>query len=107
MVNFDEVVAEGATIQAAIINQKDIQKNLIITNINPLSLGMDIYSGDFNIIIPKNTSLSCSITKQYETPYDKTTEIAFNFYQGERPIEKDNYYLNDFIIKGLKKASKG
>ena len=107
MVNVDEVVAEGATIQAAIIKQKDIPNNIIIKNINPISLGIDTLKGKFYVIIPKNTTLPCSLTKKYITAYDNQTHLRFDVYQGERYLSKDNYYLNGFSIKGLRKARKG
>ena len=68
---------------------------------------MSLNNGNFSIIIPKNTSLPCSITKKYETAYDNQTGVSFNFYQGERYMVKYNNYLNDFNINGLREAHKG
>ena len=93
-----EEVAIGATTQAKILKQKYN---------NPLSLGLSLYNGNFSIIIPKNTSLPCSITKRYETAYDNQTEVSFNFFKGEKYMVEDNNYLYDFKIHNITKAPKG
>ena len=60
-VNPDEAVAYGATVQAAML--KGIMPNAIkFQDVTPLSLGLEVKSGNMNIIIPRNTKIPCKKT---------------------------------------------
>ena len=107
-VNPDEIVAAGAAMQASILKKKG---DLKIININPISFGMrskiDGINGRMFFLIKKNIQLPYIIEQGFQTSFNNQTEIDFPIYQGEKELAKDNYFLNSFTIKGLRKAPAG
>ena len=112
-INPDEVVALGASIQAAFIKGEKFRDIIKITDINPLSLGFgvkrrkEMEDGLMSIVIPKNCILPHKHTKTYITIFDYQKEINIRIYQGENKYVKDNYYIGGFKLKGLRKALAG
>ncbi|HOJ63707.1 MAG TPA: Hsp70 family protein [Spirochaetota bacterium] len=100
-----EVVALGASIQAAII-AKEID-NVALVDITPLSLGIEVGEGLFVPIIERNTKIPVEATKIFTTLYDNQTEVEIHVLQGERPLAKENVSLGKFILSGIKKGKKG
>ena len=106
-VNLDEIVAQGAAMQAYILKGN---LNLNIININPISLGIQCdENGNKNamsIIIPKNTQLPCKFSRMYSNP-ENEKEVAFIVYQGENKNVLENYFLDYFTFNGLREAPAG
>ncbi len=107
-VNPDEIVAEGAAMQASILKEKG---DLKIININPISLGIGTSingnSDSMKFLIKKNIQLPYVNESSFKTIRNDQTRIIFPVYQGEKEFTKDNYFLNCFTIKGLRKAPAG
>jgi L1 cell adhesion molecule like protein len=107
-VNPDEIVAEGAALQASILKEKG---NIKIININPISLGIQtVKNGIKNymtIMIPKNTPLPYTYKLTAETNYDNQISFIFKVFQGENELTDNNYFLNSFTISGLREAPAG
>ena len=107
-VNPDEIIAEGAALQASILKEKG---NLKIININPISLGIQtVKNGIKNymtIMIPKNTPLPYTYKLTAETNYDNQISFIFKVFQGENELTDNNYFLNSFTISGLREAPAG
>ncbi|KAE8742172.1 hypothetical protein FOCC_FOCC012312 [Frankliniella occidentalis] len=71
-----------------------------LRDVTPLSLGTSIIGGRFSCVIKKNTPIPCKNTETYYTVYDNQTKVSSKIYQGERPLVKDNHYLNkDYEIE--------
>jgi molecular chaperone HscA len=98
-VNPDEVVAMGAAIQADILagNQKDI----LLIDITPLSLGIETVGGLMDVIIPRNSKVPMKAGRQYTTSVDGQTNLKIAVYQGERDLVEHNRKLGEFILKGI------
>ena len=89
--NLETVVAEGACLYANIIENKLVDNNdIVLLDIVPLSLGVELIDETFSIIIPKNTPLPVKKTVKYTTDCNN---LLINIYQGERKIAKNNTHL--------------
>ncbi len=108
-VNPDEAVAIGAAIQAAIIagteGAKD--KDVVLVDVTPLTLGIEVKGGLFEPIISRNTTIPVKKSKIFTTVEDYQTEVEIRVYQGERPIAKDNIFLGSFKLVGIPPAPRG
>ena len=97
--NPDEVVAIGAAIQADILagNQKDI---LLLDN-TPLSLGIETVGGLMDVIIPRNSKVPNKAGRQYTTSVDGQKNLKVAVFQGERDLVENNRKLGEFILKEI------
>ncbi len=97
----DEAVAYGAAIQAAItINaQDDGLERLVLLDVTPLSLGVEIKGGEMDVLIKRNTTIPCKKSTTYQNVRDNQTQVRIKVFQGERKFVKDNNFLGEFIMK--------
>jgi len=104
-VNPDEVVAIGASIQAAII--KGEVKEVLLLDVTPLSLGVEIKGGLMHRIIPKNTTIPCKRGEVFTTAVDNQPSVTVHVLQGERELSKDCKSLGRFELIGIPPAPRG
>lgn len=97
--NPDEVVALGAAIQADILAGNN--KDLLLIDITPLSLGIETMGGLMDTIIPRNTKVPAKAGRQYTTSVDGQKNLQVAVYQGERDLVSDNRKLGEFILRGI------
>lgn len=105
-VNPDFAVAEGAAIQAAITEGLiDSEDSLVVTDVNPYTLGVrvtDGYSNDrMSVVIPRNVTIPVTRSEMYFTNYDGQTKADIEVYQGESSIATHNHLLGQFTISGI------
>ena len=105
-VNPDEVVAIGASIQASII-EGEIDKDVVLVDVTPLSLGVEVQGGLFEKIIEKNTTIPTRKSKIFTTGADYQTNVEIHVLQGERQLAKDNRSLGRFNLMGIPPAPRG
>ena len=104
-INPDEVVALGAAIQTGII--KGDVSGVVLVDITPLSLGIEVEGGGFVPIIKRNTKIPATEKKIFTTIIDNQEEVEIHILQGERKISSENISLGKFILTDIRKAPHG
>jgi len=95
----EQSVALGAAIQAGVKRGK--LEEMVIVDVAPHSLGIEVKDGKFSVIIPRNTAIPCSKKKPYVTTQDMQTEAQITVFQGEKEVASANAKLGDFVFSGI------
>ncbi len=97
--NLESVVSEGAGLYSGIIENKFTHNDdVVLMDVLPLSLGVELADGSYSIIIPKNTPLPVKRSQKYTTDSPADSSIKIKVYQGERKIANKNFLIGEFIF---------
>ncbi len=101
----DESVALGAGIQGSAL--LDNKQDMVLLDVTPHALGIMTQGGYFEELIPQNTTVPTHRTKTFTTSRDNQTAVKIVVMQGESQRAEDNELLGEFILTGLRRATKG
>jgi len=101
-----EAVAIGASIQAAIISG-EVAREIVLLDVTPLTLGVEILGGLREPLIERNTTIPTKKGKNFTTASDYQTAVTIHIVQGERPMAADNVSLGMFNLDGIPPAPRG
>lgn len=111
----DKVVALGAATQAALLNRACALEDIILTDICPYTLGVEVSvergheqfeAGHFLPIIERNSTIPKSKVERLNTMMDNQTAIRCKIFQGESRLTRNNVHLGEIEIE-VPKAKAG
>ena len=103
----DLAVAQGASIQANILAGNYSSTDMVLLDVTPLSLGIEVQGGMMAKLIDANTTIPTSKTETFSTAADNQTSVNIVIAQGERARIQDNKIIGQFILDGIMPAPRG
>lgn len=110
-INPDECVALGAAIQGGKLGGQLLPDSrasqLLLMDVTPMSLSIETVGGIASRLIERNTTIPTRHSQIFSTAGNFQTSVDIKVYQGERKFTRDNRFLGNFRLSGIKKAMAG
>ena len=100
-------MAYGAAVLAGTLSKDDSADTVVLNDVIPLSLGIELKDGMMSRVISRNTVIPTKGSKKYTTQKDNQRVVNVKVFQGEREKTKDNSFLGNFLLEDITLAPRG
>ncbi|KAK8837270.1 hypothetical protein M9Y10_036700 [Tritrichomonas musculus] len=106
-INPDEAVAYGAAVEGGVLSDDPDAQDIVIINVNSLTLGVETVGGIMAELIPRNTRIPVKKVQTFVTSQDDQEYVRVQIFEGERAMTRDNHFLGAFDLTGLPPGPRG